>query len=185
MDVTNVILPKGNVLQMYFEFFILNFSLKVTCLEELPNELFLLIFSYLKSDMVIQTFLDLNQRFQSLILQYSRHLVLSADIDPNWIKKRMLSIENNIQTITLNIKLIRSVFFGKYSYPNLHSITLYSSIDWQVELDTENESPAVTIVSALNVLEKCSFEGIEQKFLELHRSDHRNPTIDSTQVRLL
>lgn len=163
----------------------MNFFLKVTCLEELPNELFLLIYSYLKSDMVIQTFLNLNQRFQSLILQYSRHLVLSADIDPNWIKTRMLSIENNIQTITLNIKLIRFVFSRKYSYPNLHSITLYSNINWQVELNTENQSPAVTIVSALSVLETCLFGGIEQNFSKLLGSDHRNPTIDSTQVRLL
>jgi hypothetical protein len=84
----------------------------------------------------------------------------------------MLSIKNNIQTITFSIKLILPVFSSKYSYSNLRSITLYSGIDWQVELVTENESPAVTIVSSLNAFENCSFEQIEQNFLKLFGSDH-------------
>jgi hypothetical protein len=67
--------------------------------------------------MVIQTFLNLNQRFQSLIFQFTRHLVLSTDIESSWIKKYMVSIKNDIETITLSVELITSVFSDEYFYP--------------------------------------------------------------------
>ncbi len=152
-------------------------------LEELPNELFLLIFSYLKSNMVIQTFFNLNQRFQSLILQFTRHLVLSTDTDSNWIKKYMVLIKNEIETITLSIELILSVFSGKYSYPNLHSIIMYLNIEWQIELNIENQSPMDAIVSALNVLRKCSFERVKRDCSNRFISDYMTQAINGTQVR--
>ena len=133
-----------------------------SCLETLPNELFLLVFSYLKSDMIIQAFLNLNQRFQSLIFQYVRHLALPLDIHPNWIKENMFSIHNEIETIKLSVNLIASVFSNTYSYSNLRLITLYFNDKWQVELNVENDFPFAAIVSSLNVLAKCSFEGTQQ-----------------------
>jgi hypothetical protein len=157
-------------------YFRLIFCFKVNRLEELPNELFFLIFSYLKSDMVIQTFINLNQRFQSLILQFTRHLVLSTDIEPSWIKQYMLSIKNEIETITLSVNLLASVFSSKYSYLNLRSITMYLGIEWQVELNVENESPVDAIVSSLNVLRICSFERVNRV--------HMIPTIGDKQVRI-
>jgi hypothetical protein len=180
MNSTNVIFSKGNSLVFNFIFI---FCFKVSCLEELPNELFFLIFSYLKSNMVIQTFLDLNQRFQSLILQFTRHLVLSADTESNWINQYMLSIKNDIETITLKVELVASVFSCKYSYPNLRSITMYLGVEWQVELNIENEFPRTAIVSSLNVLGKCSFERVQRDFSKIFESDQMKRTIDSKQVR--
>ncbi len=157
---------------------------KVSCLEELPNELFLLIFSYLKSNMVIQTFIDLNQRFQSLILQFTRHLVLPTDTESNWINNYMLSIKNDIETLTLNVELIASVFSCKYSYPNLHSIIIYLGLEWQVELNVENELPTVAIISSLNVLGKCSFEQVQRDFSKIFESNRMTRAINSKQVRI-
>lgn len=147
----------------------MNTENRVTHLEELPNELFFQIFSYLKSDMIIQTFLNLNQRCQSLILQFARHLVLSSDIKCNWIKKYMSSIENEVETITLTVKLIASVFSSEYSYPNLRWITLYLGTRCQIELYVENESHVTAIVSSLYVLSNCSINLINEDFQTFKR----------------
>ncbi len=121
--------------------------------------------------MVIQTFLNLNQRFQSLIFQFTRHLVLSTDIESSWIKKYMVSIKNDIETITLSVELITSVFSDEYFYPNLRSIIMYLTIEWQVELNIENESPVAAIISALKVLGKCSFERVKRDFSKIFGLD--------------
>jgi hypothetical protein len=133
--------------------------------------------------MVIPTFLNLNQRFQSLILQFTRHLVLSTDTDSNWINKYMLSIKNDIETITLSVGLLASVFDFQYSYPNLRSITMYLGIEWQVELNVENEFPRVAIVSSLNVLGKCSFERVQRDFSNIFEPNQTARPISSKQVR--
>ena len=127
----------------------------------MPNELFLVIFSYLKPDEIIQGFRNLNQRFQSLVYPFARHPVLFTDSQSSWIKKYMLLISDDIETIKLSLTHITTVFCGGNSYPNLRSVTIYLTIEWEVELNIENESPLGTIISALKVLTKCSFERVQ------------------------
>ena len=149
-----------------------------SCLEILPNELFLLIFSYLKPDEIIEEFRNLNQRFQSLVYPFTRHPVLFTDSEPSWIQKYMLLISNDIETIKLSVTHVSDVFSEKSSYPNLVSITIYLTVKWKTELNIGNESPLAAITSALKVLAKCSFEGVKRDFLHLR-------LIYNTVVRVL
>ncbi|UJR19867.1 hypothetical protein I4U23_023000 [Adineta vaga] len=147
------------------------------CLEILPNELFLWIFSYLKSDTIIPAFLDLNQRFRSLIYEFTSHLLISNDSQSGWINRYIPLINNEIQTMKLDIECIVSVFSNKYSFPNLRSIIIYRKYSWHVELNIENETPIISILSSLKVLRKCSFNGINQKIfakLDSHILPHIN-----------
>lgn len=153
-------------------------------LEDLPNELFFLVFSYLKSDMVIQTFIDLNQRFQSLIHQSMRHLVLSPDTTSNSIQKYFKSIEYEIETLTLSIDLISVLFSGKYSYSNLQLLTIYSDIDWRVELSLETISPIVAVVQALKTLDKCSFADVRKHLDKLLKSEDVQRALQNNQTSI-
>jgi hypothetical protein len=95
----------------------------------------------------------------------------------------MLSINHAIETITLNVELIGSVFSDEYSYPNLRSITMYLLHQWQIELNVENELPSVVIGSALNVLQKCSFTMVSRDFLHVFDFNQMIQILDSTLVR--
>lgn len=122
-------------------------------IEDLPNELFFVVFSYLKTEMILQTFSDLNQRFQCLVQQLTHQLVLSSE--PTG--KSMKSIENGIECLTMSVEWIPKIFSEGYSYANLRSITIYSkNHHWRMELIIDNHSPVLTVISALNILEKCS-----------------------------
>ena len=151
-----------------------------TRIEDLPNELFIVIFSYLAQEMVLQTFSDLNQRFQALIRQLTHHLVLSSDTNA---EKYIKFIADEIESITMSIELIPRLFSGGYSYANLRLVTIYSNNDWRVELVVENHSPVLTIVSVLNVLEKCSLNSIEQPLSNLIQSERVRGMIRSSQVK--
>jgi hypothetical protein len=148
----------------------------------LPNELFLLVFSYLKPDEIIQALCNLNERFQSLVYPFARHPVLYTDAKPNWIKKYMSLIKNDVETIKLSVTHAVTTFLDKNSYPNLRLITIYLTVEWQVELDVENASPFAVIASALKVLSKCSFDRVKPSLLRLFDFDHKTQTTDSIQV---
>lgn len=143
-----------------FEKFIAYFNLYSSCLEKLPNELFPIIFSHLKLNDTFQGFFDLNQRFKSLILEFTRHITLLPTDKLDWIEKFLPSIEKTIETIKLDPSLIRNVFTYKYSYPNLRSVIICSKnrYSWLMELNVENQSPLIDIFYALEVLRVSHFD---------------------------
>ncbi len=59
-------------------------------LEELPNEIILIIYSYLSKFDLLESFLKLNQRLNNLLSRYLNHINLSSILPNNQIEKQFL-----------------------------------------------------------------------------------------------
>ena len=158
------------------------FSFVGSRLEDLPNELFFVIFSYLKTEMIIQTFIDLNERFQFLIRQSMHHLVLSSETKSDSIERYLKSIEHEIETLTSSVELIPVLFSGKYSYSNLRLLTIYFDINWRIELNVETICPIVAVVQTLNTLNQCSFAMVNEYLEKILRNNHQRKLSNEIDV---
>ncbi|UJR10504.1 hypothetical protein I4U23_014707 [Adineta vaga] len=129
-------------------------------LEMLPNEIFPIIFTNLHHNDIFHIFFDLNQRFRSLVTEFTTHLTIDNNESPKWIDRCMPYIENNIKTMKLRGHHIPYVFTLKYSYSNLRSITITSKgrYEWLMELIIVDNLPVIDVINALNVLHISRFE---------------------------
>lgn len=98
-------------------------------LEELPNELLHQIFSYLHSDEMIYSFLNLNMRFYSLCLPFIERINLSSSTNIHlWNTENFQKIPSLIKALKLNDTQIDWVFDSPESmpldFPQLQTIQL-------------------------------------------------------------
>lgn len=98
-------------------------SLKYREMEGLPNELCLLVFSYLNKWQLIESFYRLNQRFDRLLFKYLSHVYISSNIrrkDLDYLAK----ISSWIESVTIENQQIGREFLKKCHLENVHRIKL-------------------------------------------------------------
>ncbi|CAF1143122.1 unnamed protein product [Didymodactylos carnosus] len=113
-------------------------------LEELPNELLLVIFSYLSSIEIIYSFVNLNNRYSQILSLYSIDLDLSSINIENlnyYCQKIIPAVGAYVHSLTLNNKLsekyleiILKANQIDYVFPNLEKFTLPHSKQIQENL---------------------------------------------------
>ena len=85
--------------------------------EDLPNELVLIIFSYLTKFELLESFLKLNQRFNILLLKYIHHINLSSILTKIQLDKYLNNylplINNHIYSFTFDNYQIGNIFLKK------------------------------------------------------------------------
>jgi len=111
---------------------------------------------YLNSIDLVQAFYGLNRRFNSLVLQSSRHFIIPNETSKESLIKSLSSVENIIEKIYFDVKLLSQVFLCTYSFSNLHSVLLRCSTSASVELNVKCYSPLAAIFSCMNVLRLCN-----------------------------
>jgi hypothetical protein len=97
----------------------------ISCLEDLPNELFYILFSYFDINELYKSIFQLNLRFMNLINSLScYHLCLKSEINPDIIK----IFASKIKSIHINTKSIiicLSSFYNSLSVLILEELTQY------------------------------------------------------------
>ena len=96
-------------------------------MEDLPNELCLMIFSYLTKCQLIETFTRLNQRFDRLLGRYLSHVYLSANFTRNDFKS-FEQIQSWIRSVTIENERIGREFLRRYQLNNLQRIKFIDQI---------------------------------------------------------
>lgn len=104
---------------------------------------------------IVQTFFDLNQRFNSLTFEFVRQLKVLVETPLNWYVEYLPKIQNAIETISLDVELISRVFSCNHSYPNLRFIILNDRSSFNVKLNVEHCSGLAAVISCLNLLRIC------------------------------
>ncbi len=121
----------------------------------LPDELLLLVLSYLNIVDIFQAFHGLNQRFNNLIYDCAQHITLPNDVTNPWIEQNIPQFEYRVKTLCLNTKSLQFVFANTWSFPNLQLINLQGN-GWNMSLRTRGKSPAIILMSSLNFLQNSS-----------------------------
>jgi hypothetical protein len=120
-------------------------------LTDLPNELWLIVFSYLDIVGLFQAFYNLNQRFNNLIYKSARHVSLPDEITSAWLEHHIPNLENRIKVISLHEKSLEYVFGNTWSFPNLQLINL-QGFGWNMSLRINEKSISSILMSSLNFL---------------------------------
>ncbi len=93
-------------------------NVTILTFEVLPNELLHDVFSYLHSDEIIHSFLNLNMRFYSLCLPYIERLNLSTTTNVRlWSSENFQLIPSLIKTLKLNDTQLDWIFDSPDSIP--------------------------------------------------------------------
>ena len=122
----------------------------------LPNEIFLLLFSYMNQSDVVRAFFKLNQRFDSIVRDHVRYLNVRKDTQLTRLVEHIPHIGNKIEKITCNVESVLDLFSPTYSYSNLHTVILWGRL-FHVTLNVRDSSPLAIIISCLNILRLCDF----------------------------
>jgi hypothetical protein len=106
----------------YFNVFVLNRDFFSTKLEDLPAEIFHLLFDYLTGDNVLKSFLCLNKRFSNLI----KHVRLKTVDLSNWTRREITDFFKNsfhhISSNSLSLKLTNQIFRSNSCSANIEFI---------------------------------------------------------------
>ena len=125
-------------------------------LETLPNEIFLLLFSYMNQSDIVRGFFNLNRRIDLTVFECVRYLNVHRDAEFIWFTQDMPYIGSKIEMIKCNVKSAFYLFLPNYSYPNLHTVILHSE-RFDVILNVKDCSPLNTVIPCLSILRLCNF----------------------------
>jgi len=110
-------------------------------LDDLPNELFLIIFSYLTKFELLESFLKLNIRFNILLSNYIHHLYFSSILTKNQLDKYSQSyfpfINNYIYSLTFDNYQIGNDFLEKTKFIQLENLSRIKLIDNGIDLQED------------------------------------------------
>jgi len=110
-------------------------------LEDLPNELILIIFSYLTKFELLESFLKLNIRFNILLSNYIHHLYFSSILTKNQLDKYSQNyfpfINNYIYSLTFDNYQIGNDFLEKTKFIQLENLSRIKLIDNGIDLQED------------------------------------------------
>jgi hypothetical protein len=124
----------------------------IISLENLPDELLVQVLSYLNIVDIYQTFHGLNQRFNKLIDECARHVVLPSNVKNTWLDQYTPQISDKITTICLYSHRLKKVFNNQWSFPNLRLINLQGNT-WNLSLTIKEKPLRVILMSVLQFLQ--------------------------------
>jgi hypothetical protein len=121
-------------------------------LTNLPNELLLIVFSYLDTFDLFRAFDNLNQRFDELVYTSVQHVLLPNEINNDWIQQYLPNLEKRIKILCIHEQSLRNIFTNKWSFSSLRLINIQGS-DWNLSLRIKNEKSILFILmSSLHFL---------------------------------
>ena len=95
--------------------------------DDLPNELYLIVFCYLTKDELIESFYQLNQRINSILLKYFSRIFLQTKLTRKQIEQYQ-QIDAFIQNLTIeNYQIGKEFICEKISLKNLSRIQFIDS----------------------------------------------------------
>ena len=107
-------------------------------LEDLPNELLLMIFSYISQLELSQSFLQLNQRFTNLLIPYFRHWNLSSKFEQKKLNRLFINyfplLNNFVSSLTIDNEHIGREFLEKTKSIPFENFSYLQLIDNAIEL---------------------------------------------------
>jgi hypothetical protein len=107
-------------------------------LEELPNEIFLIIYSYLTKFELLESFLTLNQRLNDLLSKYVNHINLSSILTNNQLnrfsKNYFPHINSYISSLTIDNYYIGNDFLEKTKFIQLDNLYRVKLVDNGIDL---------------------------------------------------
>lgn len=123
--------------------------------EDLPNELILLIFSYFNRSELFQSFLQLNKRFTSLLVEHFHHLHLSKTFTQEDFQRLMIEyfpvMKDYISSLTIDHPCIGKEFLRRIeSVPLNHFFSVHlidEAIDFHEEFLQRFQPDRVQITS--------------------------------------
>jgi hypothetical protein len=127
--------------------------------DELPNELILMIFSYLTKFELLESFLKLNTRFNCLLSKYIHHINLSSIFTKNEINKFSKDyfsyIKNEIYSLTIDNYQIGKDFLQTTKSIQLENLFRIKLIDHGIDLQQEllkrfNPEVLTVVITSLN-----------------------------------
>lgn len=104
--------------------------------DELPNELFLIIFSYLEKSQLIESFFQLNKRLNNLLLKYIYHINLSSILTKNQFNQ-FLKIYSFIYSLNIENYQIGNDFIQKFKFIPLENLYRIKLLDYGIDLYEE------------------------------------------------
>lgn len=106
--------------------------------DDLPNELYLILFSYLKKDQLIESFYQLNQRIDRILLNYFSKIFLTTKLTRKQLQQYQ-QIDSLINYLVIDNYQIGKEFLCKdIPLKNLSEIKLIdSAIDFSEKLQPE------------------------------------------------
>ncbi|CAF3250752.1 unnamed protein product [Rotaria sp. Silwood2] len=112
-----------------------------------------MVISYLNSPDLVQAFIGLNFRFDTIVLQSTRQFYLPQNMSRKWFLTSMPHIENTIETLVLNTTSVANTFSCSHFFVNLRSVILRYDPPSIVELNVAHYSAIAAILSCLNALQ--------------------------------
>ena len=154
----------------------ISFAKKMFDFDELPNELYLIIFSYFKKYQLIQSFYQLNRRINYLIIKYFLHINLSTKF-PNKQFKEYLNIQSFISSLTIESNQIEKSFLNQIQLDSLNQIKLIdSAIDLQEyildKFQPETLHLVFTSLNELNRNSQINFQSLKKLELEFYIGEY-------------
>jgi hypothetical protein len=142
------------------------------CLEDLPNELFLIIFSYLKKYELIKSFYELNKRLNSILFKFVYHINLSSIITKDQLEK-YLNIYSFIYSLTIDNYQIGNYFFEKIKFIQLENLYRIKLIDNGIHL-LERIKPDVLniVITSLNYENKFLLTSLKRLEIEFQIGEY-------------
>lgn len=142
------------------------------CLEDLPNELFLIIFSYLKKYELIKSFYELNKRLNSILFKFVYHINLSSIITKDQLEK-YLNIYSFIYSLTIDNYQIGNYFFEKIKFIQLENLYRIKLIDNGIHL-LERIKPDVLniVITSLNHENKFLLTSLKRLEIEFQIGEY-------------
>ncbi|CAF0966992.1 unnamed protein product [Didymodactylos carnosus] len=131
-----------------------NVAKEKSCLMDLPNELFLGIFSYLDIMDMFKAFYQVNLRLNNLIHSSTTNVILPKDMTKCWFDEHVALFEQNVKNLSLPYRFLEYISDDKVNFVNLQLINIQGNL-WKVTLTIEN-CTLLSVLLSLNNLRKSN-----------------------------
>ena len=154
----------------------------MSCLSQLPNEVLLIVLSYLNTVDLFQSFHNLNQRFNNLVYDSTKHVKLPNNVPNNWLEKYLPLIENRMEIFSFNEGSMRNICQNLHFLSNVRLINLQGT-NWEMSMIITEGSLLPILVSSLIFLDDVTYQTIGLSYYTRSELIHRNANIDYLLIR--
>ena len=118
---------------------------------DLPDELWLIIFSYLNTVDVFQSFENLNQHFNDLVYDSAQHFILPSNVTNAWLETTLPLIPQPIQTLSFHESSLLFICHNLYYFSNIQSVNLEGN-RWKMAMKLFTQPLLTVLKSSLKYL---------------------------------
>lgn len=118
---------------------------------DLPNELWLTVFSYLNTVDLFQSFENINQRFNNLLYGNLQNLILPNDVTNPWLIRILPLITKPIQTLSCDECSLTFIWNHLHYFSQIQSVNLHGN-DWTMSMKLFDQPLSLVLISSLKYL---------------------------------